>query len=73
MHHNLYLSVCIIRAIKSRMSWAEHVAYLTASELKWRNLKGSDLLGDLGVNGKVMLKWPCEMMFMGFITIGTLQ
>jgi hypothetical protein len=52
----------IIRLIRSRKTrWAGHVALWGKREVQtrfcWRNLKETDYLGCLGVNGKIILKW----------------
>jgi hypothetical protein len=60
--HNLYSSPNIVRVIKSqRMRWAEHVGRMR----EWRGVyriwlecpKGRDHWEDLGVGGKITLRW----------------
>jgi hypothetical protein len=58
--HNLYPSPNIIRVIKSRrMRWAGHVARIGEMHTKFwfGSLKGRDNSKDLGVDGRVILKW----------------
>jgi hypothetical protein len=58
--HKFSSSLDIVKVIESRrMSWIEHVARMKMSK-RIRNLveklKGTDHLGDIGVNGRIMLK-----------------
>jgi hypothetical protein len=58
----LYSSPNIIPVIKSRrMRWAGHVARMGKREMHtgyWcQDLREGDLLGDPGVDGRILLKW----------------
>jgi hypothetical protein len=60
--HSLYSSPNIVRVIKSRtMSWAEHVARMEEGEVFtgfWLGgPKARDHWEDLGVGGKITLRW----------------
>jgi hypothetical protein len=60
--HGLFCSPNIVRVIKSRrMGWAGHVARMERGEAHagfwWGDLRIRDRLEDLGVDGRVMLKW----------------
>jgi len=60
--NNLYCSTNIIRVIKSTiMRLAEHVARMGRKEADtgfwWGNLRERDHLGDLRVEGRIILKW----------------
>jgi hypothetical protein len=60
--HNLYVSLNIIRVIKSRrMKWLGHVARMgqkrNAYNILVGNLKERDHLEDIGVDGRVILEW----------------
>jgi hypothetical protein len=60
--NDLYSSPNIIRVIKSRrMRWAGHVARMGKREVHaefwWEDLREGDHLGDLGGDGKIILKW----------------
>jgi len=59
--HDLYSSPNIIRVIQTRrIRWAGHVARLGIGEVHtgvwWANLKVTDHLEDLGIDGRI-LKW----------------
>jgi hypothetical protein len=59
---NLYSSPNIIRMIKSRnMRWAGHVTHIGEMRNKYTilagRLKGKGLSEDLGIDGRIMLKW----------------
>jgi hypothetical protein len=56
-----YFSPNIVRVIKwRRMRWAGHVAFMERGEAYtgfwWENLKGTDHLGDSGVDGRIILR-----------------
>jgi hypothetical protein len=62
--HNLYSAPNIVRMIKSRrMRWAGHVARIEEvrrevfTEFRLGSPKGRDHWKDLGVGGRVTLKW----------------
>jgi len=56
--HNLYVSPRIIRVIKSRrMRWTVHIARMREARSAYRNMKGTHRLKELGLNGRVTLKW----------------
>jgi hypothetical protein len=59
--NDLYSSPNIIRVIKSRMTWAGHVARMGKREMHtgfwWEDLREDDHLGDTGVDGRIILKW----------------
>jgi hypothetical protein len=60
--YDLHSSSNIIRVIKSRrMRWAGHVERMRerrgAYRFWWGNLRDRDHFENLGVNGRVMLKW----------------
>ena len=60
--NDLYCSPSIVRVIKSgRIRWEEHVARMGREEVYtgfwWGNLRERDHLGDLVVDGKIILKW----------------
>jgi hypothetical protein len=66
-HHSLYSSLNTVRVIKSRrMRWAGHVARMVEEGGEGRgifigfwlgNPKGRDHLEDLGVGGRIILRW----------------
>jgi hypothetical protein len=59
--HDLYSSPNIIRVIKSRMRWAGHVARMERGEVLTGfclgGPKARDHWEDLGVCGRITLKW----------------
>jgi hypothetical protein len=63
--HEFYCLTNVIRVIKSkRIRWAGHVARMGerrgAYRVWWGNLRERDHLEGLGVDGRVMLKWPLK-------------
>jgi len=59
---NLYSSPNIARVIKwRRLRWAGHVARMGRGEVYtgfwWGNLRERDHLGELGLDGRIILKW----------------
>jgi hypothetical protein len=59
--HGLYSSPSVIRVIKARrMRWAGHVAGMgerCIQRFGWEALKGEDHWEDLGVDGRITLRW----------------
>jgi len=60
--NDLYCSPSIFLRIKSRrMKWSGHVTREGRGELCtgfwWGNLRERDHLGDVGVDGKIILRW----------------
>jgi hypothetical protein len=59
--HDLYPSPNIIRVIKSRILWAEHIARMGRGEVRtgfWcGNLRETDHLEDTGIDGRIILRW----------------
>ena len=57
--NDLYSSFNIVRVIKSRMRWREHVALCGEAYTGfWRgNLRATDHLGDPGLEGRIILRW----------------
>ena len=60
--NDLYCSPNIVRVIKSRrMRWAGHVALMEEGRVVyrvwWGNLRVRDHVGDLGVDGRIILRW----------------
>jgi hypothetical protein len=58
--NDLFCLPCFIRAIKSRMRWVEHVAYMWRGEvhtgLWWGNLRERDPLEDPGIDGRTIVR-----------------
>jgi hypothetical protein len=59
--HDLYSSPTVVRVIKSRIRWAEHVARMGKGEA-CTGFFGGDLRerghwGDPGVDGRIILRW----------------
>jgi len=55
--YDLYCSPNIVRVVKSRMRWTEHVARMGERRSVYRVLWERDILGDPGVDGRIILKW----------------
>jgi len=60
--NDLYSSPNIFQVINSRrMRWAEQVAHMGRGEVYagfwWANLRGTDHLGDSGIDGMIILRW----------------
>jgi hypothetical protein len=59
--YDLYPSPNIIRVIKLRILWAEHIARMGRGEVRtgfwWGNLRERDHLEDTGVVGRTILRW----------------
>jgi len=59
--NDLYSSPNIVRAIKLRMRWAEHVAHMERAEVYtgfwWGNLRARDHLGAPSTDGRIILRW----------------
>jgi hypothetical protein len=60
--NDLYSSTSTVRVIKSgRMRWVGHVARMGRTEVYtgfwWVNLRERDHLGDLGIDGRIILRW----------------
>lgn len=58
-HHNLYSSANMIQAIKSQRWDGQEVSHVLGEEkcTQGFDLKERDSLGDLGIDGRRMLKW----------------
>jgi hypothetical protein len=71
--NDLYRSPNIVRVIKSRrMRWAGNVARIGRGEAYigfwWVNLRERDHLGDLDVDGRIILRWIFMMLDVGVWT-----
>jgi hypothetical protein len=60
--HNLYSSLTVVWVIKSRkMKWLGHVVRMgrgeDCTEFWWRNQRERDHCGDLGLDGRIILRW----------------
>jgi hypothetical protein len=60
--YDLYSSPNIVRVIKlRRLRWAGHVARMgrgeVYTELRWGNLRERNHLEDLGIDGRIILRW----------------
>jgi len=59
--NDLYCSPNIVRVIKSRMTWAGHVARVGRGEVYtrfwWGNLRERDHLEDPDIDGRIILNW----------------
>jgi hypothetical protein len=66
--HDLNCSTNIVRVIKSRMSWAGHVARMKESRV-YRVLVGKlrkrDHWGDPGLDGMIILRWIFRKLGVG--------
>jgi hypothetical protein len=62
--HNLYFLPNLIRMIKSRiMRWAGYVGYMgemRTTKFWLESLMGTDHLEDVGIDGRIMIKWILE-------------
>jgi len=59
--NDFYCSPNIVRVMKSRMRWAEHVASMRRGEtytgFRWGNLRERDHVEDPDVDGTITLRW----------------
>jgi len=67
--NDLSSSSNIVRAIKLRMRWAEHVARMGEGKVYirswWGERRERDHLGDPGVDGRIILRWIYRMWDVG--------
>jgi hypothetical protein len=74
--HNLYYSPYIIRMIKSRrMRWVGHVVHMGEMRNAYKILVGKpdgrDHSEDLGIGGRIIIKWILEKSGLG-VWIGSI-
>ena len=59
--NDFYCSSNLVRVMKSRMRWEEHVAHMgrgeAYTEFRWGNLREGDHVEDPDVDGRIILRW----------------